>query len=346
MVFVTGATGLLGSHLLYYLAGSGKKVCALKRKSSRLEDVQEVWRQYAGEGIAWEGIEWIEGDVAVPETMEAAISRADCVYHCAAVVSFDGDDKNYLLNVNLQGTENVAALCRKYKVRMCYVSSIAALGDPHFEGEIVDEDTSVIEDRIHSVYSQSKFTAEGIVWDHIRKGLEAVIVNPSIILGAGHWDRSSSRLFVTASKGIPFYTEGVCGYVDVRDVCRLMLRLSDDRQIRGERFVVNGGNYSYRELFTEIARAAGHRPPIICLYPWMAAAIWRLLAVAGKITGKKPAFTRETARASLHKSYYSSAKLLSRYPDYRFYSLNETIGEIHAAYRETEDRQTENYTSR
>lgn len=331
MVFVTGATGLLGSHLLYYLAKSGKEVYALKRKDSRVEAVREVWQLYTSDDALWDGIRWVEGDVMDPEVLETTVSRADCVYHCAAVVSFAGGDKSYLSDVNTRGTEHVAALCQRYGVRLCYVSSIAALGDARYEGEVIDEDTPVVAGSIHSVYSHSKAAAERIVRDYIRKGLEAVIVNPSIILGAGHWDRSSSKLFMTAAKGIMVYTEGVCGYVDVRDVCEVMLRLSESR-IRGERFVINGGNYSYRELFTEIARITGHRSPGIRLRPWMTNVVWRLLSAVGKITGKRPDFTRETARSSQHKSYYSSAKFLSYYPDYRFYSLSDTIREIYAAY--------------
>lgn len=150
------------------------------------------------------------------------------------------------------------------------------------------------------------------------------IVNPAIILGAGLRGRSSVKLFEQASKGMPFYTEGVNGYVDVRDVCELMIRLAKDSAIRGERFVLCGGNYSYRELFTVIARVVGKRPPRIRMAPWMTGLAWRLLAFVALFTGKKPAFTKETARSSQHKSRYSSAKVLSLFPDFHFHTLEET----------------------
>lgn len=336
MVFVTGATGLLGSHLLYHLVGKGQNVYALKRSSSRTDSVKEVFRQYQADDTSWEKVKWVEGDVLEKETLEPVISKADYVYHCAAVVSFSGADKDRLLDINLKGTENVACLCRKYKVRLCYVSSIAALGDARYEGEIVDEETPMILETIRSVYSQSKIAAENIVWKEVRQGADVVIANPSIILGPGHWGKSSSKLFLTASKGVPFYTEGICGYVDVRDVCKVLIRLAEDRSVKGERFVVSGGNYSYKALFTEIARAAGHRPPVINMRPWMTSLAWRMFAVAGKITGKQPAFTQETARSSHHKSYYSSGKLLEHYPDFRFYSLTETIYYIQEKYRQNQ----------
>lgn len=337
MVFITGATGLLGSHLLGYLVGlKQKEVYALKRKNSRLEEVKEVFRLYTSDETRWNKIKWVEGDVLVQESLAPFIAQVECVYHCAAVVSFAGGDRDTLLDINLKGTENVAQLCRKYRIRLCYVSSIAALGDARFEGEVVDEETPMIMETIRSVYSQSKIAAETIVWKAVQKGLDTVIVNPSIILGPGHWGRSSSQLYLTASKGIPFYTQGVCGYVDVRNVCEVMVRLAEDKKVKGERFVVNGGNYSYKELFTSIARACGHRPPVIGMKPWMTSIAWRGLAVWGKLSGKKPAFTKETARSSHHKSYYSVAKLQKLYPDFTFYPLDETIQNIQSAYRKNQ----------
>lgn len=328
MVFVTGATGLLGSHLLYHLVEDGQGVYALKRDSSRLEGTHEVFLQYPGGEQAWQKVNWVEGNVLKKETLEPVVQQAECVYHCAAVVSFSGGDKDKLLDINLKGTENIAQLCRKYKVRLCYVSSIAALGDAPHEKEIVDENTPIIMETVRSVYSQSKIAAENIVWQQVRKGLETVIVNPSIILGAGHWGRSSSQLFLTVSKGMPFYTDGVCGYVDVRDVCKAMLILGKDREVEGERFVINGGNYNYKELFTCIARATGHKPPFLEMKPWMTSLAWRSLAAWGKMTGRQPVFTQETARSSHHKSYYSAAKFLARYPYFSFYPLEETVRQI------------------
>ena len=111
MVFVTGATGLLGSHLLYFLAVSGHSVSALRRKQSRLEDSRAVFLQYPDGEKYWNTINWVEGDVVQKEGLAEYVRRADYVYHCAAVVSFSGTDRMHLMNTNLQGTEIVAALC-------------------------------------------------------------------------------------------------------------------------------------------------------------------------------------------------------------------------------------------
>lgn len=330
MVFVTGATGLLGSHLLYFLAASGQQIVALKRKDSRMDECRAVFSQYTDDEGLWCRITWVVGDVLEVESIEKQIREAGCVYHCAAMVSFHGSDRQNLLDTNLKGTENVAGLCLKYAVRLCYVSSIAALGDSCAPDEWIDEETPEVPESEHSLYSHSKSDAEKIVWRYVTAGLDAVVINPSIILGGGLWGRSSTRLFLTASKGMMVYTKGVVGYVDVRDVCELMIRLAENFDIKGERFILNGGNYSYKQLFTEITRATGHRPPLIYMAPWLTATVWRFLAIMGWLFGIKPAFTRETARSAHHRSYYSNAKIKAQFPDFRFHSLEETINRIQA----------------
>lgn len=327
-VFVTGATGLLGSHLICYLLQTGHSVCALKRAGSDLAGAFQVFGFYPGGQELWKEVRWVEGDVLKPETYVGYIRQAEVVYHCAAMVSFDEGDRVLLEETNLRGTENIAAACLECGCRLCYVSSIAALGDAVREMEVIDEATPVIEGREHSVYSWSKGNAEKIAWEFVGRGLDAVIVCPSVILGPGVWTRSSSRLFAAAARGIPVYPRGVTGYVDVRDVVALMVRLAEDGMVRGERFVLNGGNYSFRELFTMIARAYGKRPPCFYLRPWMGEVAWRFLAVVGRLAGRRPAFTRETARTSQHRSFYSNAKISNRYPDFCFHTLEETVGYI------------------
>lgn len=328
MVFVTGATGLLGSHLTYHLLHTGHAVCAMKRPQSDLANVEAIFRQYPDGEHLFQEIVWVDGDVLLPDTLAEPVRKSSCVYHCAAVVSFASADQQLLRETNLKGTENIASLCLQYQVRFCYVSSIAALGDAVKPGEAIDEETPVIEGREHSVYSQSKGEAEKIVWKYIHYGLDGVIVCPSVILGAGMWNRSSAQLYLTVAKGISCYTKGVTGYVDVRDVAEIMVRLAEDAGVKGERFILNGGNYSFQELFNCIARANGNRLPWLYLKPWMTAVVWRLLAFAGKLTGNKPAFTRETARSAHHVSCYSNAKILTLYPDFHFYSLQETVDHI------------------
>lgn len=322
---VTGATGLLGSHLLCLLARSGEEIIALKREGSRVEETMALFSSYfSSPEEAAARVTWVVGDVLNVESLRPHVEKIHTMYHCAAMVSFNAGDRDTLLQTNIRGTENICTLCLQYGVRLCFVSSIAALGDAPDESIVIDEDTPEIPGSVHSLYSGSKGDSEKIVWKYVREGLNAVMVNPAIILGTGLRGRSSAKLFEQARKGIPFYTDGVNGYVDVRDVCEAMIRLGNMPSIRGERFVLCGGNYSYRELFSVIARAAGKRPPYIRMAPWMTSLAWRLLAVVSWFSGNKPAFTRETARSSQHKSRYSSAKLLKALSDFRFHALEET----------------------
>lgn len=327
-VFVTGATGLLGSHLICYLLQTGHSVYALKRSGSNLSGVREVFEFYLGGKELWKEVRWVEGDVLKPETLVESVQSVSQVYHCAAMVSFQAEDRVLLKKTNLEGTKNVAALCLKERKRLCYVSSIAALGDATHVGEWIDEETPEVEGREHSLYSRSKGKAEKIIWEYVKNGLDAVIVCPSVILGAGHWNRSSAQLYFMAAKGMFAYTCGVTGYVDVRDVVRLMVLLAEDERVKGERFILNGGNYSFRELFGVIAEVNGKGGPKFCLRPWMTKFLAWVVCIAGKLTGRKFAFSKEIANSSQHCSYYSNLKVLSFYPEFRFYTLKETINEI------------------
>ena len=324
MVFVTGATGLLGSHLLCHLAKTEEDIIALKRKESRTDETMALFSRYSDlPESAGKRVRWVTGDVLDEESLAVYVKEAAIVYHCAAVVSFHGSDRNKLLETNIKGTEIICRLCLRFGVRLCFVSSVAALGDAE-EGECIDEKTPVIPGSVHSMYSESKGRAEKTVWNFIHKGLNAVIVNPAIILGGGLKGRSSALLMERALRGMPVYTFGINGYVDVRDVCVAMIALANRPAVRSERFVLCGGNYSYKHLFSTIARVAVKRPPRVALYPWMTSALWRMMAFFALLQGTKPAFTRETARSSQHRVCFSSAKLLSVLPDFCFHSLEDT----------------------
>lgn len=324
MVFVTGATGLLGSHLIFHLAQAGEEIIALKRSSSSLRECKEIFNMYDGGSYLWPRIKWVEGDILDLELLEKYIAVASRVFHCAAKVSFNAKDKQQLLDTNIKGTEHIASLCLRSSTPLIYVSSIAALGDANKEGEMIDEQTPIIEGRTHSLYSESKNQAEHLIWNYIQEGLMALIVNPSIILGPGMWNRSSSLLFRQVERGFPFYTKGVTGFVDVRDVCKLMIRLSQ-RELYGERFIINGGNYSYKQLFTLIAQNLEIRHPWFYMPPLMTSMLSEFSTLIAKLSGTTPQFTRETARTSHRKSLYSSHKIKNTFPKYRFYTLDETV---------------------
>ncbi|MEC5147854.1 NAD-dependent epimerase/dehydratase family protein [Chitinophaga sp. 212800010-3] len=320
MILVTGGTGFLGSYLIRALVAAGKPVRALYRQqpSPRLEDISDK-------------IEWIQGDILDVCSLEDAMAGVTQVYHCAAVVSFQADARERLMKINVEGTANVVNMALDAGVRkLLYVSSVAAIGRAK-EGAEINEDCEWEDNKNNSRYAISKFQGEMEVWRGIAEGLDAVIVNPSIILGAGFWDDGSGTLLKNAWKEFPYYTTGVNGFVDVEDVVKAMILLMDS-DIQAERFILSADNWDYRQLFTTMAHSFGKKPPHIAAKPWMAEVVWRVEKVKGMLTGKRSVVTKETARTAQLKVYYSNRKLLDALPEFRFRPLEDTIQHIAAAF--------------
>ncbi|MGO4294773.1 NAD-dependent epimerase/dehydratase family protein [Chitinophaga sp. RAB17] len=320
MILVTGGTGFLGSHLIRALVAAGKPVRALYRQqpSPRLQDISDK-------------IEWVPGDILDIFTLEDALVGVTQVYHCAAMVSFQAADKDRLLKINVEGTANVVNMALDAGVKkLLYVSSVAAIGRAR-DNAAVNEDCEWQDSKNNSRYSISKFQGEMEVWRGIAEGLDAVIVNPSIILGAGFWDDGSGALLKNAWKEFPYYTEGVNGFVDVEDVVKAMIQLMDS-DINAERFILSADNWGYQRLFTTMAHALGKKPPHIAAKPWMAEVVWRLEKVKGMVTGKHPLVTKETARTAQMKVNYENTKVLNALPGFQFRPLEETIKQIAAAF--------------
>lgn len=320
MILVTGGTGFLGSYLIRALVAAGKPVRALYRQqpSPRLRDISDK-------------IEWVPGDILDVCALEDAMVGVTQVYHCAAMVSFHAADKDRLLKINAEGTANVVNMALDAGVRkLLYVSSVAAIGRAK-PGAAVNEECEWEDSKNNSRYSISKFQGEMEVWRGIAEGLDAVIVNPAIILGAGFWNDGSGALLKNAWKEFPYYTRGVNGFVDVDDVVTVMVRLMDS-DIQGERYILSADNWDYQQLFTTMAQALGKKPPHREAKPWMAEVVWRLEKVKGMMTGKHPLITKETARTAQLKVYYENNKVLQALPGFEFRPLEETIRHISAAY--------------
>ena len=207
--------------------------------------------------------------------------------------------------------------------KMVHVSSVSALGRIR-EGETVTEEMIWTEENSNSAYGKSKYLGEMEVWRGIGEGLEAVIVNPSLILGAGNWNMGSSEIFKSAYKEFPWYTEGVSGFVDVRDVARAMILLMNS-EIINERFIINGHNSSYKNVFTLMANCFGKEPPHKKVTPTIASLVWRWEALKSSISRKDPLLTKETVRTAQARVYFDNNKLKTNLPELKFYPLEETI---------------------
>ncbi len=330
MIFITGCTGLLGSHLVAEIVKGQKskvksQIKLLCRKNSDLSLLKNVLSRYGFDEIP-NNIEFVYGDVLDYDVLEEAMHDVDEVYHCAAVVSFDASDKNSLMRVNVEGTRNMVNAALQCGVnKFCHVSSIAALGRA-LEGETIDEESPWTHSKNNSVYSNSKHEGEMEVWRGIAEGLNATIVNPSLILGAGKWDSSSCELFNTIAKGFPFYTTGINGFVDVKDVARAMIMLMENNKF-GQRYCLNGALISYQDLFKLMADNFKVKAPYIKVGKFLSEIAWRVFWLIGKIKGKKPLITKETARTATRRYSYSSAKIIKEL-NFTFTPIEESVREI------------------
>lgn len=319
-ILITGATGLVGSATVRRFLAEDHAVAALHRPGSDRSLLREL------EGR----IEWREGDVLDVVSLEKALTDVDYVIHAAAMVSFVPRDEGSMYKVNVEGTANVVNSCLKKGVRkLCHVSSVAALGRP--DSRLIQENVTTVIDETqrwtdspnNSAYAKSKYLAELEVWRGIAEGLSAVIVNPSVILGEGDWQKSSTQLFKYVYEGKPFYTEGTVNYVDVQDIAEAIsvLTLSD---IENGRFILSAGTATYRQLFTAIAEGFGKKPPHIKVGPGLAGVIWRVEAIRSWLTGSRPLITKDTARSAAHRFEYSSAKIQRALP-FDFQPLDKTV---------------------
>jgi dihydroflavonol-4-reductase len=251
---------------------------------------------------------------------------ADAVIHAAAKISFSHRDRQELFHTNIEGTANVVntALEKKIK-RFLHVSSVAALGRTG-KGESVTESKSWEESKWNTSYAISKFRGEIEVWRGIGEGLPAVVVNPSTILGYGDWNHSSCTLFRSAWQEFPWYTEGVNGFVDVKDVARAIVSLLEG-DIRGERYILNGDNWTFRRLFESIAAGFGKKPPSREATPFLAGIAWRGERIKSLFSGKPTMLTRESARVAQSLTYFDNRKILAQLPGFLFTPLEATIQE-------------------
>ena len=310
--------------MLYHLTLAGKKVRALKREHSSLNLVNKIFSYYTNTpGMHLSKIEWVTGDVLDLFSLQEAFDGVKEVYHTAAVVSFEPGEKKQMLHTNIAGTANMVNIALEKKIdKLCYVSSIAALGRSSDEKPI-SECTHFSTSENPSTYAISKFEAEREVWRGIHEGLNAVIVNPSVILGPGNWNTGSAKLFQTIYNGLTFYTKGVNGFVDVNDVARVMMLLMES-DIAGEQFLVTAENVSYHQLFSMMAEVLKVKPPKHEAGVFLSAVYWRLLAVKSLVTGKNPTVTKETAQTARQVFRYDNGKLL-KYIDFQYMPVRESV---------------------
>lgn len=325
MVFVTGGTGLLGSHLLLELAKKGHQINAIYRDEEKIKTTENIFEYYAPEDKKelWGRLHWFKGDLLDLPALEDAMTGCQEVYHCAGFVSFSRKEFSTLMKVNRTGTANIVNLCLDLKVEtLTYVSSTAAIGKFEKKDVYTEDEKWKPGDKV-SGYAISKFSAEKEVWRGVAEGLNVCIVNPSIILGPGNWNTTSLKIFKTVKRGLKFYPPGANNFVDVRDVVDAMIHLTENK-IYNERFLVAGQHMTYKELFTKMALAFKKKPPHLKAGPFLSKLAWRLNSFWALISGSKPLLTKSSVNASLESVKYSSEKYLTK-SQQQFKSPEDTL---------------------
>jgi dihydroflavonol-4-reductase len=325
MILITGATGLVGGHLAWHLLQKNEQIVAIKRGASKTEALRIIFSSYTTEPDEFlNRIEWRLADVNDKASLHKAFEGVSEVYHCAAVVSLGNADTS-LMDTNLQGTRNLLDVCMETGIKkLCFVSSIAACGNS--ENEVVTEETPWGDEAGKSIYARSKYLSEQEVFKAIARGLNAVIVNPGVILGISGSASGSSLIFTKMRKGMPFYTPGGSAYVDVKDVVRIMIQLMESR-VSGERYILLSENNTTREIITMIARGFGKPAPFIPVGKKAMLFAGMMMEITGKIFGFSPLIDRSMAKSASNRTLYSNEKIV-RLLDYTFIPVAETISEV------------------
>ena len=315
MILVTGGTGFLGSYIIKLLVEKGYRVRAIRR-SSKLP----TWMDES----VFKNVEWVEGDVLDVVALEEAMEGVEAVIHSAAVVSFLKKERKTMYQVNIDGTTNVVNVMLEKNInRLVYISSVAALGRTAGGGH-VNEERKWEESKINTHYSITKHKAEMEVWRGISEGLNAVILNPSTILGFGDWTTGSCAIFKNIQKGISWFTPGINGFVDVEDVAKATMQILES-EITEQRFIVNGHTWPFKKLQETIAENFGKKKPTRAANPFLLGMAWRIEKIKSLLTGHKPLLTKESAKVACSQTWFENEKLLNALPGFTYRPLEETI---------------------
>jgi len=326
MKLITGATGMLGSHLAYNLLQTENKIKAIKRNKSKIENTLKTFQFYVTKDKAqklFAKIEWFDADILDYQSIYEALEGVDEVYHAAAIISFNPADRQKIIENNTQGTGNLvnAALQRNIK-KFCHISSIAALGQETTNA--ITEKSARSPDIHYTGYQQSKYMSELEVWRAAEEGLNIVILNPPIIIGISpNKTYGSTSIFYNIEKGLNFYTNGITGYIDVQDVVNIAIILMN-KNINKERFIVNSENVSYREVLNLIADEFETTRPKYHANKFILSLAWRLEKIKTFFTRKSPVITKDVVKSAASIDNYSSQKI-SETIDYQFMTIEASI---------------------
>jgi len=316
MILVTGATGFLGSEVARQIAAAGNNLVCIKRNTSVIPEILKPYSQQ---------ISWVEADMLDIFALEDAMQGITRVYHCAAWVSFNPKHSKGMIKTNVEGTANLVNLCIEHDARLMHVSSIVAVGDAK-PGSLITENNHLEETPHEDGYAISKYESEMEVWRGIAEGLNAVVVNPSLIIGANAGTAGTGAIFNKVRTGLKYYTNGALGFVDVEDVAKSMIALMNS-DIKAERYIVSAENWNYKDVFTEAANCFGVKAPGMEAKPWMLGLAWRASALMSSLAGKPKGIDKTSAQAASKTTRFDNSKV-KKATGIEFKPVKQSIKEI------------------
>jgi len=307
---------------LYELLKTTPKVRAIFRDEKKFSLVKRIFSYYTQEvNVLFSNIEWIRANINDLPLLETAFTGVKQVYHCAAYVSFEPNKFDLLKQTNIEGTANIVNLCISYSIKkLCYVSSIATLGKPK-KNKKINETTFWNPDAENNIYGISKYGAELEVWRGIQEGVNAVIVNPGVIIGPGIWEYGSGSIYKQIYKGLSYYPSGSVGCISVNDVVSIMIRLMKSTTTN-DRFILVAENLSYKTLIYEIAKYLNVKPPKKQAPTLLLSVAWKADWLKHKLTGSKRILSKDLLKILSSKTTYDHTKIKEQL-DFKFTSIKE-----------------------
>lgn len=334
--FITGASGLLGAYLSYNLLLEGYKLTALKRESSSLVWTQIIFDELnksSGKQVDFKKIKWINGTVLEHNLLVQQLNSDTTVFHCAAKVSFYKPEFEEMNQTNIDGTATVVNACLEAGVeKLIFISSVAALANPEEKAELDESFQNTTFYRFKTHYGETKYRSEMEVWRAHGEGMKVLVFNPGVILGRWKFEGSSIQMFNSVAKGLPFYTEGSTGLIDVRDVCSSIINTMNSPNSWGKRYILVSSNISYKSFLHKIAHAFNQKAPSIKVGTTLSYIVSLFATAISKITGKKPFITPEIAKTANRGTFFIN-KRISNINQSPFIQIDETIEWIASFYQ-------------
>ncbi|WP_224994504.1 SDR family NAD(P)-dependent oxidoreductase [Cesiribacter sp. SM1] len=314
MIFVTGASGLIGTHLVRRLIAEGYKVRALRRANSNISQLEDISAE----------IDWVEADLLDVSQLHQLLKGCRQVIHCAGMVSFAAKDKDLLYQTNVEGTTALVNSSLAAGIeRFIHISSVAAIGRSR-RTSVVDEKQKWEKSSLNSWYGETKYLGELEVWRAHTEGMPCIIFNPSTVLGPGPLHRSSTQLFNYVIKKNRFYPPGLMNWVDVRDVVDLTMAALQPTATTGQRYIISAGAVRYELLFRQMADCLGVPPPQIKANSVLTSGAYYLEKIRSRFQQKSPLITKETVKLSNLEIEFNNSKTRKEF-NHTFRSLHETI---------------------